>query len=68
MGHSFTLWMPLNAYAVLDLLNDEIAATFTEGGADILGGGPRARSNSRAWVRPFWPVVASMTSTVCTGS
>lgn len=29
-----------DAYAVLDLLNDEIAATFTEGGADILGGGP----------------------------
>ncbi|MEB1812990.1 signal recognition particle-docking protein FtsY [Adlercreutzia mucosicola] len=27
-----------DAYAVLDLLNDEIAATFTEGGADILGG------------------------------
>ena len=29
-----------DAYAVLDLLNDEIAASFTEGGADILGGGP----------------------------
>lgn len=27
-----------DAYAVLDLLNDEIAATFTEGGEDILGG------------------------------
>ena len=29
-----------DAYAVLDLLNDEIAASFTEGGADILGGEP----------------------------
>ena len=29
-----------DAYAVLDLLNDEIAATFTEGGEDILGGEP----------------------------
>lgn len=29
-----------DAYAVLDLLNDEIAATFTEGGEDILGGDP----------------------------
>ncbi len=28
-----------DAYAVLDLLNDEIAATFTEGGEDIFGGG-----------------------------
>ena len=28
-----------DAYAVLDLLNDEIAAAFTEGGQDILGGG-----------------------------
>ena len=27
-----------DAYAVLDLLNDEIAATFTAGGEDILGG------------------------------
>ncbi|MEC4295289.1 signal recognition particle-docking protein FtsY [Adlercreutzia shanghongiae] len=29
-----------DAYAVLDLLNDEIASTFTEPGADIFGGGP----------------------------
>ena len=29
-----------DAYAVLDLLNDEIAAAFTEGGGDILGGEP----------------------------
>ena len=29
-----------DAYAVLDLLNDEIAATFTEGGQDIFGGEP----------------------------
>ncbi|MEC4183681.1 signal recognition particle-docking protein FtsY [Adlercreutzia sp. R21] len=29
-----------DAYAVLDLLNDEIAATFTAGGEDILGGQP----------------------------
>ncbi|WP_302963236.1 signal recognition particle-docking protein FtsY [uncultured Adlercreutzia sp.] len=31
-----------DAYAVLDLLNDEIAATFTEGGEDIFGGGEAA--------------------------
>lgn len=29
-----------DAYAVLDLLNDQIAATFTPGGEDVLGGGP----------------------------
>lgn len=29
-----------DAYAVLDLLNDEIAATFTPGGEEILGGEP----------------------------
>ena len=29
-----------DAYAVLDLLNDQIAATFTEGGSEILGGDP----------------------------
>lgn len=29
-----------DAYAVLDLLNDEIAATFTSGGEEILGGEP----------------------------
>ena len=28
-----------DAYAVLDLLNDQIAATFTPGGEDVLGGG-----------------------------
>ena len=27
-----------DAYAVLDLLNDQIASTFTEGGEDVLGG------------------------------
>lgn len=31
-----------DAYAVLDLLNDEIAGTFAEGGEDILGGEPAA--------------------------
>ena len=29
-----------DAYAVLDLLNDQIASTFTEGGEDVLGGQP----------------------------
>ena len=29
-----------DAYAVLDLLNDQIASTFTPGGEDVLGGGP----------------------------
>ena len=29
-----------DAYAVLDELNDQIAATFTEGGSEILGGDP----------------------------
>lgn len=29
-----------DAYAVLDLLNDEIASTFAEGGEQVLGGGP----------------------------
>lgn len=29
-----------DAYAVLDMLNDQIAGTFTEGGGDILGGEP----------------------------
>ena len=29
-----------DAYAVLDMLNDQIAATFTEGGESILGGEP----------------------------
>ncbi|WP_160214377.1 signal recognition particle-docking protein FtsY [Adlercreutzia aquisgranensis] len=29
-----------DAYAVLDLLNDEIAGTFAEGGEQVLGGGP----------------------------
>ncbi|WP_241156404.1 MULTISPECIES: signal recognition particle-docking protein FtsY [unclassified Adlercreutzia] len=29
-----------DAYAVLDLLNDQISATFTPGGEEILGGGP----------------------------
>ncbi|WP_241157217.1 signal recognition particle-docking protein FtsY [Adlercreutzia sp. ZJ242] len=29
-----------DAYAVLDLLNDQISATFTPGGDEILGGGP----------------------------
>ena len=29
-----------DAYAVLDLLNDRIASTFTEGGEDVLGGQP----------------------------
>ncbi|WP_080797625.1 signal recognition particle-docking protein FtsY [Arabiibacter massiliensis] len=29
-----------DAYAVLDLLNDQIAATFTPGGEDVLGGEP----------------------------
>ena len=29
-----------DAYAVLDMLNDQIAATFTEGGENILGGEP----------------------------
>ena len=28
-----------DAYAVLDLLNDQIAATFAEGGQDVLDGG-----------------------------
>ncbi len=31
-----------DAYAVLDLLNDEISATFTPGGDEILGGEPAA--------------------------
>ena len=31
-----------DAYAVLDLLNDQIASTFTPGGEDVLGGGPAA--------------------------
>ena len=29
-----------DAYAVLDLLNDQIASTFTPGGEDVFGGGP----------------------------
>lgn len=29
-----------DAYAVLDLLNDQIAATFAEGGQEVLSGGP----------------------------
>ncbi len=29
-----------DAYAVLDLLNDQIAATFAEGGEEVFGGGP----------------------------
>ena len=29
-----------DAYAVLDLLNDQIASTFTSGGEDVFGGGP----------------------------
>lgn len=29
-----------DAYAVLDLLNDQIASTFTPGGEEVLGGGP----------------------------
>ena len=29
-----------DAYAVLDLLSDQIASTFTPGGEDVLGGGP----------------------------
>ncbi len=29
-----------DAYAVLDMLNDQIASTFTEGGEDIFGGDP----------------------------
>ena len=37
-----------DAYAVLDLLNDQIASTFTPGGEDVFGSGPAVSTSTRS--------------------